>query len=186
MLALATPDELGAYLKRPLPAGDATVDLFLDIASDTVRDYLQQRLDYVSDDVAVLDPAPGRVVFLPETPVTAVSKVETFTSSGWTTADPGSYVVSLAAAMVAAAAGSTVRWPSTPGSWRVTYSHGYNTLPASLKSVVLGVAGRAYTTEVGVDNERVGGYSVKYAVEAAGFSPLELSVLSRYRFARLA
>jgi hypothetical protein len=39
---------------------------------------------------------------------------------------------------------------------------------------------------VAVDSERIGGYQVKYAIESAGFSPIELAALNRFRVARVA
>lgn len=185
MAALASVAELGAYLKQPLAEDDVTAVMFLDAASDTVRDYLDQILDVVTDDVVVLDPPRGGVLFLPEMPVAAVSKVETLIRGVWTIVDPGSYVVSARTGSIAATLSAGVgRWWDAP--WRVTYTHGFVTVPSSLKGVVLGVAGRAYATEVGVDSERIGGYQVKYAVEKTGFSPLELATLNRYRVARVA
>lgn len=185
-LAFALPEDLGSYLKQTLANDDATALLYLDAASDAVRDYLQQQVDYVADDVVVLDPEPDGSVFLPELPVVSVTAVEVLSADGWVVADPLTYTVSTRTGRVTAAHGYLTRWPNTQGSWRVTYTHGFAVVPNSLKTAALGVAARAYVSEVGVDMERLGGYQVKYAVEAAGFSPIELAALNRFRVARVA
>lgn len=182
----AYPEDLGAYLKQTIADDDATALLYLETASDVVRDYLQQQIDYVPDDVVILDPEADGTVFLPELPVVSVSKVETFDGGVWADADPATYTVSNRTGVVTARRGYGTLWPRGAGSWRITYTHGFAEVPGSLKSATLGVAARAYATEVGVDSERIGGYQVKYAIESAGFSPVELAALNRFRVARVA
>ncbi len=186
---LATVDQLAAYLQQPLAAGDPSATLLLDIASGMVRDELQQDLDYVAADVQTLDPINGRVVVLPQMPVAAVSLVEyldaTQTPAVWVTADPSLYTVSLRTGIVAAQPYTGTPWPVDPGSWRVTYDHGFVTIPDGLAGVCLGVAARTYSSPAGVELERIGGYQVKYAMQADGFSPLEKAVLGRYRLGRI-
>jgi hypothetical protein len=150
-----------------------------------VRDYLKQQLDLVPDDVVILDPINGAYVMLPELPIASVSLLEYLDASVsppvWTTADPSTYTVSARLGIIAGLPGCGVFWPSTPASWRVTYSHGFDPVPSSLVGVVLGVAARAYSSPAGIEQERFGGYQVKYAVEAAGFSAIELVTLNRYK-----
>lgn len=185
MSALATPAQLGAYINETIDNADPSALLMLDIASGMVRDYLQQLLDPTVNDVAVLDPIAG-AVFLPEFPVTSVSLVETFDGTVWNIMDAATYSVSTRMGIVSVASVSVVSWPYTMGSWRVTYSHGYNTIPMSIVGVVLGVAARAYSTPPGVDLERIGGYQVKYTMEADGFTPIEQKALNRYVNPRIA
>lgn len=186
MAPLATPTQLGFYLQETVAEDDPSALLYLDIASGMVRDYLQLILDPVADEVVALDPIDGSYVFLPELPVTSVSLLETFDGTTWSTVDPANYTVSTRLGIIAGLPNQGVLWPSKPGTWRVTYSHGYATLPSSILGVVLGVAARAYSTPAGVDLERIGGYQAKYSMEADGFSPIEKKALARYVNPRIA
>jgi hypothetical protein len=183
-LPLANVDDLSAFL------GD-TVDpvqgeLYLDIASGMVRDKLNQLITFVENDVVVLDPRNDGSVFLPEFPITAVSTLEVLLAGVWAICDPTTYTVSLATGRVAPLPMTGTQWPGVPGSWRVTYSHGWQSPPSSLVGVVLGVAARGYNSPVSIQQERVGNYQVRYAVEAGGFSPLELAAMNRYVVPRVA
>lgn len=186
MNPLATPTQLGDFMQETIAANDPSALLYLSIASGMVRDYLQQQITATANDTIVVDPVDGAYAFLPEMPVTAVPLVETFDGTAWNTIDAGTYTVSLTLGIVAARPGCGVSWPFESGSWRVTYSHGFASVPDSIVGVVLGVAARAYASPVAVDSERIGGYQVKYAVESAGFSPLELIALAPYKVARIA
>jgi hypothetical protein len=183
--ALATVDQLASFMQLPLTSADPTATLLLQIASGMVRDDLKQQLDPVTDDIVELDPINGTTVRLPELPVTDVTLVEyldsTVTPAVWTTADPSTYTVSRKTGFVTVKPWTGVCWPTDPESWRVTYSHGFAELPDSLLGVVLGVAARAYSSPASIELERLGGYQVKYAVEAEGFSALELKTLNRYK-----
>jgi hypothetical protein len=186
MEPLATPTQLGAFMQETIATTDASALLYLSIASGMVRDALQQQISAVADEVILVDPLDGAYVLLPELPIGAVTLVETFDGTAWVTADPATYTVSKRLGMIAAKPGYGASWPSAPESWRVTYSHGFNTVPDAIVGVVLGVAARAYASPVAVDSERIGGYQVKYLIESAGFSPLEQLSLSRYKVARIA
>lgn len=196
---LATVQQLASFMQLSLASDDPTATLMLQIASDMVRDELKQDLDAVPNDVVVLDPINAAYVVLPELPVADVTLLEildtTQTPAVWTTVDPSLYTVSLRLGVIAGLPGCGVFWPPTPGSWRVTYSHGYGVgttplpgfpvLPNSLLGVVLGVAARAYSSPASIEQERIGGYQVKYAVEADGFSPLESKTLANYKDAHI-
>ena len=186
MTSLATPSQLGTFMQETIAADDPSALLYLSIASGMVRDALQQQISAVADEVILADPIDGSYVLLPELPISAVTLVETFDGTAWVTADPTTYAVSKRLGMIAGKPGYGASWPSDPESWRVTYSHGFATVPDAIVGVVLGVAARAYASPVAVDSERIGGYQVKYAVESAGFSPLESIALARYRLARIA
>ena len=88
--------------------------------------------------------------------------------------------------MISIDRGALATWPTLPETARVTYSHGYATIPDSIIGVVLGVAGRSYVSPLSVESERIGGYQVKYAMESGGFSALEKAALNRYVVARVA
>jgi hypothetical protein len=191
---LATVAQLAAFIQEDIAPDDAGAALMLSVASGMVRDYLQQTITAVADDVLLTEPmsAASLVALLPERPVTAVTLLETFdyTTGLWTVADPATYAVSLRLGTISVRTDASYAcwpsWPTDPESWRVTYSHGFAEVPDSLVGVVLGVAGRNYSSPIGVDLERLGTYQVKYAIESGGFSKLELIALDRYAEARVA
>lgn len=180
--SLATVADLSAYLQEALADDDASALFYLKSASGQVRDYLQQQVTQVTDDVIIVDPLDNLSVFLPEMPVTAVTTVETLVEGVWTVMDPSTYTASLITGQVSAVADL---WPSTPGSWRITYTHGFAEVPDGLVGVVVAVAARGYSTPVGVDNERIGQRSIKYSTRSAEFSESELATLDRYSLARV-
>ena len=187
MTALATPAQLGALMHELIDPADASALLILDIASGMVRDYLQLELTAVAADVVLLDPIHGAVLFLPELPVTAVTLLETFDGTVWTTADPTTYSVSTRTGVIAALPWKGITWPYLPETWRVTYDHGFAVIPMSLLGVVLGVAAREWSNPgTVVDTERIGGYQVKLHMEATGYTPLEEKALARYVNPRIA
>lgn len=185
MEPIATVEQLGDFLGQTI-ANDSAAQLYLDIAAGMVRDYLHQELTYHIEDSVVLDPINGANVLLPELPVEKVTKLEVQIDGAWTTVDPTRYVVSAATGFVVGLPHSDIRWPFTSGTWRVTYTHGFQDVPDTIRGVVLGVAARGYASPVGVQQERVGNYQVRYAVESAGFSPIERAALARYVQARIA
>jgi hypothetical protein len=181
---LASVAQLAAYLQQPLVDTDPSALLMLTIASGMVRDYLQQGITAITGDVVQLDPINGYVL-LPELPVSAVTLVETLDGGVWTVRPVTAYTVARRLGMIKSAPGNSIAWPTDPESWRVTYSHGYATVPDSLAGVALGVAARTYSTPAGAESERIGGYQVKYAMQADGFNPLEKAAMNRYIVARI-
>lgn len=177
---LATVAQLAATLQVTLAPDDPAALLQLATAAGKIRDYLQQDITAVAGDVVELDPLDGAYVELPQIPVTAVTLVETYSSDTglWTTADPKTYTVSKRLGMIAAKPGLGVNWPTDPETWRVTYDHGFTTVPDSLQGVCAAVAARAYASPAGVDLERIGGYQAKYSAD--DFSKTEISTLSKY------
>ena len=189
MVALALPAQLGALMQQPIADTDPTALFVLDVASGMVRDFLQQQLDAVTADVALLDPVNGSngvLILLPELPVTAVTLVETFDGTAWTTADPTTYSVSKRLGIISALPYTGVTWPYLPETWRITYDHGFVVIPSTIVGKVVGVAARAYASPAGVDMERIGGYQVKYSMETGGFTPSEEKALARYVNPRIA
>ena len=189
--ALAFPTDLGAFLRETIDPLDQTALLVLDIATGMVRDHLELNgyaLDAVTADVVLLDPVAGGIVlFLEGLPVTAVTLVETFDGTVWTTVAPANYSVSKRLGMISALPYTGVTWPSDPETWRVTYNHGFTVLPSSIFGVVLGVAARAWANPGGaVAAETFGPHMVKYQMEAGGFSQIEAKALAKYVNPRVA
>ena len=186
MANLATLDQLSAYLGETLPANDPSGLLMLQIASGMVRDYLHQDIDYKANEVVTLDPLNGSYVLLPQLPVVDVTKLEIYVDGAWSIVASGFYTVSRAMGMIAGKPGNGIDFPSDPETWRVTYSHGYETVPDTIIGVVCGVAARAYTEPTSVSSESLGGYSVSYQMHEGGFSPIEKAALSRFHILRVA
>jgi hypothetical protein len=166
----------------------------LDDASAVVRAYTRQDFELHTDDEVVLRAVGGRIG-LPGRPVQSVSRVEViggsealpdFTLADWlydgidtVRVGEGAAVINLPEAW----------WDDDgyPGTYRVTYTHGYAEVPAEVLSVVCGVVLRVLTNPSGYRSETVGSYSVTYAVPATGeqlgtnLTRYEMRMLDRYR-----
>lgn len=186
--ALASVSDLSAYLQAepPLENDDATATLMLRLASGKVRDYCgPQLLSYVSDDQVTLTPSERGVAYLPELPVVGLpSAVEVTTDGGLTWAPMASWTFDLATGKLSDASTWPHRAPTAASSWRVTYSHGYQSIPDGIQGVVLDIAARSINTPAGIDLERVGLRQTKYSV--AGMTQENYDALARYVVARLA
>jgi hypothetical protein len=193
--SLAAPGDLEARLGRNLTdAETARVEALLADASAMIRAYTGQDFGLAEDDEVTLR-GPGGTIRLPQRPVTAVSSVVAVGGDGapdvtlvdwiWDGVDQirvgeGSFVINLPA----------VWWDDDgyPGTYRVTYSHGYETVPADVVAVVCGMVARTLTAPTmagGVRSETIGPYS--YQLDAAGtglaviMSAADREALKRYR-----
>jgi len=181
-------DDLGKYMQQTIAADDPTAGFLLLVASGMIRAYLGQTVSQVIDDVEYVDPVNGSFAALSQLPVTAVSLVEVTNDGGttWTPVPATAYKVSRRRGTISTRWGNSVRWPSDEESWRVTYTHGFGSVPPEIIGVCCGLAARYYSTPVAVDMERIGQRQVKYAIEADGFSPLESIALAAFRVGKLA
>ncbi|MET9147306.1 hypothetical protein [Streptomyces sp. NPDC004042] len=165
--ALATVDELAAWMQRDpdeLPEG---AELVLDTASAIVRAEARQRFTRGTTTVAL---APrGQVVTLPQRPVVDVELVR----AGGRELRPDEYRLWRDELWFAGSFGSVV----------VTYTHGYGQVPADVRAVVLTLAGRVLNNPADLRQESVGSVNVTYAAETIGASlaPIERDQLARYR-----
>ncbi|MFJ9207500.1 hypothetical protein [Streptomyces sp. NPDC102264] len=166
--ALATVDELAAWMQREpdeLPEGAALV---LDTASAIVRTEARQRFTRGTTTVA-LD-LRERVVRLPQRPVVSVELVRA-----------GSRVLGADEYRVWR---DELRFPfAVFGPVVVTYTHGYAEVPGDVRAIVLTLAGRVLTNPSDLRQESVGSVNVTYAAETIGASlaPIERDQLARYR-----
>lgn len=153
---LATVEELAAYLGREIDEEDPSAILALNIASDLIRNFCGHSITQVEDDEIILDGTGTQLLLLPATPVTEVASVEVdgeeleeddyaWSRRGWIVRTDGYY------------------WPTDPSSIAVTYTHGYETVPDSVKGVALALAGRVVDGSSGIKQESIGSYSVTYA-----------------------
>lgn len=180
--ALASAADLEARLGRDLSAAEAArAEALLGDASALVRSYTRQTFTLVEDDAAVLR-AQGGEVRLPQRPVTDVATVVAVggsvavpdvTISDWVwdgldliRVGDGSCVINL----------PEVWWDDEdgyPGTYRVTYSHGYASAPADVVRVVCGIVLRTLTAPTmagGVTSETVGPYSYRLDQPGTGLS----------------
>lgn len=177
-----TLEELASYLQTTITeqADIDRAELALELAIGEVQAYTGQRIEYVGDETVTLDGSGSPVVLLPEIPVVEVASVtldgDVLDASGYTWDAEG----------ILRAGGS---WPSPPRTLEVIYSHGYPEIPEAIRSVVLKLAARIYTSgeavaavAAGIRSESVGSYSVTYADRSgASLEDADRAALDRYR-----
>lgn len=172
MGALVDSDDLADWLGLTT-VNTSRAELLLELASDLVREELDQVIDYVADDEIELIARGANVLLLPELPVWEVSSVETED-------DAGTVTTLISGVDYRFEAGHDHRLGilrKLPGrsGWRsgltvrVTYSHGYGTegnsgadvlsLPGAIKAAILRVASRGYSNPSGKSQETIGRYS---------------------------
>lgn len=190
----ALPEDLATYMQLA-QVDTATAADCLRYATGMVRARVGQHVDYVVDDVVVCDPIAGSpAVLLPEVPVVAVTSVElldytvplvpvwvTQTADRWEWTAAGLLTLSRWVGDIIV---GPSRFTGRPRSVRVTYTHGYQTIPDELVGVVLGVASRMYANPQTAqsESESIDDYSreTRHGAHPVGFSPLEDAVLGRY------
>lgn len=154
-------DDLTAYLGYDPEQERATIAL--DTACQVVRDHVGQAVDRVADDVVELDSEGTDTILLPELPVVSVASV----------VGPGG--VELSADMdyrldpemgALVTRGRWRRFLRGRGIYTVTYTHGWDTVPSSVRGVALELAARVYDQQL-VKQETAGAYGVTYAADAA-------------------
>ena len=186
---LATPAMLGNYLQQTISGTDPVAVQLLAQSSAVIRRYLDMTVTQVSAGVELRTPRNGEV-FLKEAPATAVSLLEVRDpwTGAWSTVPTTAYNVDLEEGIIARGFINTtgVRWPTDDKSWRVTYDHGFATVPDDIAGVCVGVAARFYSTPAGIDMERTGLRQVKYSLTTDAFNDLEKIVLDGFKWARVA
>lgn len=192
---LATVEQLGIILKTDFEPGDPAAAMLLGWASDLVRIWTGQTITLVENDVVRLTPTLGRIE-LPETPVRSVSLVEVEdrnTPGIWTPLDPQEYRLDLTRGRITGTgAGAYYGYPSWPFHWpvhadsfRVTYSHGLDEVPAGVAGVTAALAARIHNMPPGIMNERNGQRGATFNTADQALTALEKLSLSQYREARL-
>ena len=189
----ATTGQLADFLQREFdPSEYDAADQALALASAAIRATIGQILDQTTDTAVVLDATGSGTLVLPESPVTAISSVEVLSIDGltWTAlAYPADYRWNSAGILRRVSAAdpdmrfSPFVWPAQLGSVRVTYTHGYATIPLDLQSVAVSAAARLFTNPLGILTEQIGTYQVRYGPNLHGvtFTDAELATLGRYR-----
>lgn len=197
MPALASATDLEVRLGRELTEPETLrVDALLDDASAAVRSYTRQTFDLVEDDEVVLR-AQGGVVCLPQRPVVTVTSVAVIGGSealpGFTIVD---YLFDGVDTIRIGEGAAVINMPEAwyddedgyPGTYRIAYTHGYETVPADVVRVVCGMVLRTLTAPTmagGVTSETVGPYSYRMDTPGTGLSvaltAADRTELSAYR-----
>lgn len=162
--------DLGDYLGRDL-TDDARALQAIDSACDMIRSATGQRIDRVENETILLDGNGTDTILLPELPVVSVSSV--------LVADqPYTWWVLTSEGVLRTKNGRW--WLPGRGIVAVTYTHGYDEVPADLRMLALTLAARIYEQQL-VKQESVGGYTATYsAEESLGFSKRERDIIAKY------
>lgn len=181
----ALPFDLAAFTNRTLD--DAQAEQVLAQATGLIQGWTAQTLFQVVDDVVVADPMPDGYVFLPELPVTAVSKVEWFDDrggTGWNTIPTNQYrFKSWGKLYIVPNSGfNPAQWPSDEDTIRVTYTHGYDPIPKPIYDVCVSLAARLLLNPFKLVSQRTGGVQVVYTGprETSELLDTEQRALDRY------
>lgn len=183
MTAFFTAEDLALQLQITDIDEDAA-ELMADLASGIIRDDLRQLIDAVTDEEITIYGDGGELIMLPERPVTAVTSVilagQPITAFDWRPTGALRRVIYPGSQF---AGEQTMCWPfGVPV--QITYSHGYDTVPNTLKSVALQLAVRAYTNPEGLELKTVADVTYRYAQTAVSTMTLsseQRSALDRYR-----
>jgi hypothetical protein len=133
---LATVAELADHLQTTIVPDSASAMLALEGATQVCQDFTGQHLFYVADEEITIRANGQDTLLLPQVPVVDVSLVD-FEDEELVPEDD--YFVTSAGLL------KRVDAVWTDGSWvNVTYSHGWETIPASLRLACLIEAGALY------------------------------------------
>lgn len=177
---------LGAYIGDDIEEDDLRGVAALEGATQLIRKYCDSEITIVEDDVVYLDGSGIDELVLPDREVTGVSEV----ILDYDLDDPTTLVASgegTASEYTFTARGVLIRrggvWPIRRKSIQVTYTHGFEEVPADIKIVTVAVASRAYTQD-GANQESVGSYSASFAGQPGVLTADEKRMLGRYKTAR--
>lgn len=187
VLPFISNDDLTDYLGMTLIVDKANIAL--DAACDSVKKIVGQSLDFVADDVAVLDSEGGEVLLLPELPAYSITSLVGPGGIALTEGTHFHFDIEMGAIQTSKQGSVFLKGRK---NYTVTYSHGYVsdpdvvglppnvlTWPSALRIVALQLAARIYDQGI-VSSESVGGVSMSYAApEAIVLTDRERSLLER-------
>ncbi|GAA2484618.1 hypothetical protein GCM10010406_21110 [Streptomyces thermolineatus] len=175
---LATAADLAALTQSDIPAATATVAL--DAASAVIRGWTRQAITRVVDETVNLRVTDAGELVLPQRPVVSVSRVRAGGTvlSDWTLS--GDRLLRSGGWRRLPTAGA---YPET-GVVEVTYTHGWEDVPAEVRTVCLDLAAATVTNPgmlrtVGIDD-----YNRTFASESLGagvLSNAHKEILGAYR-----
>jgi hypothetical protein len=172
MTTYATTTDLSNALGREIDPDNQAALAALETATGMVIEFIGRDIARVDDDVEVVDGSGTRALRLRYWPVHDVAAVS---EEGEALAD---------AAFEWSADGYLRRvdgvWSNRLRSVSVTYSHGFDPIPQSVRTIVAQAAARLFDAPSTIKQESIGGYSVTYTA-GAPLQATELHALERYR-----
>lgn len=165
MADFATEAELENLTGQTIDTARATI--LLSLASAAVRDAAGITIDQATTTDQVLDGPGGTELVLPEWPVTAVASIVEIDTDGTETTlrgpadDSPEYRWSRSGVVVRYGT-----WPCRPRSIKVTYTHGFSTVPDGIKRATLLAAARGLASPTGYASESIGDWSGSRSSEA--------------------
>lgn len=189
MTISVSASQMPSFLKGAWP--DADVSAALSWAASAVESYCERDFSYRVDDVVLVDPFPvRRSAQLPNPPVVSISKVEAYmrdntgatswqelTNYAWTP-DGLLYDTSGIPGVTVVAVPS---WPTLPKGLRVTYTHGFQSIPQPLIDAVIKAAGMYLANPFGSTRRRVGDVQSDWDPSLIPNGGLDESLLAQYR-----
>jgi hypothetical protein len=188
-----TSTDLANWLQLdPSVINAGTATLLAQLASDVIRDEIRLSVDHVDNDQVTLWGDNGEILLLPERPVTAVTSVlldnqalvpvvqdatSTMLMYDWRP-DGRLYRIVYGGSFYAGEL--MFKWPSGVPV-KITYNHGWTSVPSALKSVALQIAAQAYSNPEMHDQERVGWVEWQTKLQALLLSPNQRTALDVYR-----
>ena len=169
-------------MAKPPPSVDTTDAAAL----AQVQVYCGWHIAPARSDVATLDGPGSRVLVLPSLRVTDVASIE----EDGVTLDPSAYEWSRAGVVRRLA--STSYWSSCQPRWTnhlrglvVTFTHGFDTMPADLQQVIDDLSARLGSGFGGLVSQSVGPFTESYGQPSTAAMGSNLATLNSYRLARL-
>jgi len=178
----ALAEELGDYMGRKIPAGEARADLILELVSGKIDSYVGFSLAYRANDDVRIPGAWKRALALPARPVWGVTSVamQALGESAETVQAVDTYRLEDFDKLRA-----VLGFWGGPETWiHLVYTHGYalsedqlpipnplgvELLPDQIKGVCLSAASRTYSNPDALAQESIGqAYSVTYGSPAGG------------------
>lgn len=197
MPSFATFADLGGYLRQDIGPDDVFAQLALDAATEAIQSYTRQTIFEVVDDVVKLDGTGSDTLLLPQQHVTAVSEViiDIDKDTPQTLLDPShgsnaDYDFTESGILVRREGQTALFqnqfyavfgvWPDRRRSVQVTYTHGYDPVPANVRMICLVAAARAYAQD-GAAVEATGTFNITYAGQPGMLTDDEKRALDFYR-----
>jgi len=169
----------------------AAVEGAISWATSLIASYCNRNFDLVTGDTVTISPYRGTAL-LPQFPVVNVSSVYGYLPStsgagmAWTALTNYQWVASTGLMYdTTGLPGTQVSvgpsWPWLPGSLRVTYDHGFATVPQELTDVCVRLATQYLENPTMMVSRRVGDMEARFSGSSGGtVSALDRTILDRY------
>jgi hypothetical protein len=177
MSNFATITDIEAFLQLTI-TGDAVKEAAaaqaLEWASEAIRNYCNQTIDEVLNDVITLDSWGGSRIYLPQLPVLSVDSV---VEDGETLTADDDYKLGQWGILHRVRNDAPICWYVGIQIITITYDHGYYDIPDDIIAVCTRAASRAYQAGLkssdsdgvpGIASKSLGDFSVSFQSEAGG------------------